>query len=89
MIFFEFSNVDDDETVKDSHRRKHWDSMFNALKLNKAVHGNTLVPATYPDNQQLGNWVDNQRQAYRMRLESEEFCKKKLDNPNGNGYNAH
>jgi hypothetical protein len=90
--FCGFSDVDDthdDDTVNDSRRKKYWDRMFDALTSYKAVHGDTLVPATYPDNQQLGNWVDNQRQAYRMRLEAEEFGKKKRDNPDGSKYNAH
>lgn len=56
-------------------RKTHWASMFQALKAYRAVHGDTLVPATYPDNPQLGNFVDNSRQVYRMRLESEESGK--------------
>ena len=50
--------------------REHWERMYDAVKLYKAIHGDTLVPATYPTNPQLGNWVDNQRQAYRMRLQA-------------------
>jgi hypothetical protein len=75
-VFFSCSdanNEHDDETVEASRRKAHWDRMFNALKSYKAVHGDTLVPVTYPDNLQLGNWVDNQRQAYRMRLEADKF----------------
>jgi len=49
----------------------HWDVMFKCLKEYKAMNGNTLVPSTYPENPQLGNWVDNMRQAYRMRFELE------------------
>ncbi|KAL3788864.1 hypothetical protein ACHAW5_009221 [Stephanodiscus triporus] len=67
------NNDHDDETVEVSRREAHWDIMFNALKSYKAVHGDTLVPVRYPDNPQLGNWVDNQRQKYRMRLEADEF----------------
>ena len=48
--------------------------MFQLLKEYKARHGDTLVPATYPENPSLGHWVDNNRQAYRMRLELEESC---------------
>ena len=58
-----------------SIRKTHWESMFQALKAYRAVHGDTLVPATYPDNPQLGNFVDNSRQVYRMRLEFEESGK--------------
>jgi len=49
--------------------------MYQALKDYRAVHGDTLVPATYHDNPQLGNFVDNSRQVYRMRLECEESGK--------------
>eukprot|EP00956_Cyclotella_meneghiniana_P044435 scaffold318161_cov89-Cyclotella_meneghiniana.AAC.1 len=48
--------------------------MFQQLKEYKARHGDTLVPASYPENPSLGHWVDNNRQAYRMRLEFEESC---------------
>ena len=65
-------NVPSNET---STRKTHWESMFQALKAYRAVHGDTLVPATYPDNPQLGNFVDNSRQVYRMRLEFEESGK--------------
>jgi len=41
--------------------------------LYRSTHGDTLVPVAYSDNPQLGNWVDNQRQLYRMRLEAEDL----------------
>lgn len=77
-----------DNMVDASHRKAHWDKMFNDLKSYVAVNGDTLVPRTYPDNQQLGSWVDNQRQAYRMRLEAEELGGKKRDNTDGNECSA-
>ncbi|KAL7543811.1 hypothetical protein ACHAXR_013127 [Thalassiosira sp. AJA248-18] len=46
--------------------------MFDELKEYKSIHGDTLVPARYPENPSLGNWVDYQRQSYRMRLELEK-----------------
>eukprot|EP00970_Alexandrium_tamarense_P008014 scaffold1538_cov190-Alexandrium_tamarense.AAC.7 len=52
-------------------RQSHWECMFESLKSYKAQHGDTFVPATYPEYPALGNWVDNQRQAYRMRVETE------------------
>jgi len=52
-------------------RQSSWDYLFDSLKAYKSRHGDTFVPATYPDNPQLGNWVDNQRQLYRMRQEAE------------------
>ena len=69
------NNVSTSSVSETSTRKTHWESMFQALKDYKAVHGDTLVPATYPDNPQLGNFVDNSRQVYRMRLESEESGK--------------
>jgi hypothetical protein len=49
-----------------------WDTMLQQLKDYKLMHGDTFVPTTYPDNPSLGYWVDNNRQAYRMRLEYEK-----------------
>lgn len=50
----------------------YWDRMFAILKSYKSTHGDTLVPATYHENQRLSNWVDNQRQLHRLRQEFEE-----------------
>ncbi|KAL3762831.1 hypothetical protein ACHAWU_000978 [Discostella pseudostelligera] len=61
-----------DDTVEGPSRKDHWDRMFNALKSYKSIHGDTLVPATFPENPQLGNWVDNQRQVYRIYSENIE-----------------
>jgi hypothetical protein len=60
----------------DSQWTHQWDAMFQQLKEYKSVHGDTLVPASYPENPQLGHWVYNNRYAYRMRmeLESEKTC---------------
>lgn len=55
-----------------SQRASNWDNLFDVLKAYKSTHGDTFVPATYDLNPQLGNWVDNQRQLYRMRQEAEE-----------------
>ena len=59
-----------DDMVEGLSRKDHWDRMFAALKSYKSIHGDTLVPATYPENPQLGNWVDNQRQVYRVYSEN-------------------
>jgi len=69
------NNVSTSIVSESSTRRTHWESMFQALQDYRAVHGDTLVPATYPDNPQLGNFVDNSRQVYRMRTECEESGK--------------
>lgn len=63
---------EDDETMTASQREIFWNDNFEALKAYKSTHGDTSVPATYLENPQLGNWVDNQRQLYRMRQEAEE-----------------
>lgn len=51
-----------------------WDAMFQQLKEYKSRHGDLLVPARYPENPSLGHFVDNNRQAYRMRQEYERHC---------------
>jgi len=69
------NNVSTSSASETSTRKTHWESMYQALRDYRAVHGDTLVPATYPDNPQLGNFVDNSRQVYRMRTECEESGK--------------
>ena len=66
------SNVAENDDSACNSNLSNWDNMFSCLKAYKALHGDTFVPATYPANPRLGNWVDNQRQAYRMRLEVEQ-----------------
>lgn len=56
------NNVSTSSVSESSTRKTHWESMFQALKAYRAENGDTLVPATYPDNPQLGNFVDNSRQ---------------------------
>lgn len=67
----EVENGHRDTSTDFGRRESHWLNMFDALVEYKSIHGNTLVPATYPDNPQLGNWVDNQRQQYRMRFQAD------------------
>ena len=77
-IAFSFStSVTDDDVTNESlsslsQRQSNWDNLFESLKAYKSTHGDTFVPSTYPDFPQLGNWVDNQRQLFRMRQEAEE-----------------
>mmetsp|Transcript_19641 Transcript_19641/g.34502 ORF Transcript_19641/g.34502 Transcript_19641/m.34502 type:complete len:469 (+) Transcript_19641:111-1517(+) len=84
---------DADDASNDEHveghsidRQARWDRMCDALKAYKSIYGDTLVPATYPYNPSLGNWVDNKRQLYRMRLEAEELDK---NNPEGNKHSSY
>jgi Helicase associated domain len=54
--------------VAESRRAVHdeiWTKKFKALKAYFADHGDTFVPASYPSNQPLSNWIRNQRSAYR------------------------
>ena len=62
----------EEDGIKTPQPQRNWDFQFDSLKAYKSIHGDTFVPATYPENPQLGNWVDNQRQLYRMRQEAEE-----------------
>ncbi|KAL3822745.1 hypothetical protein ACHAXA_001010 [Cyclostephanos tholiformis] len=87
-VFDDDDNITCENMVEASRRKAHWDRMFNDLKSYVAVNGDTLVPRIYPDNQQLGSWVDNQRQAYRMGLEAKALGEKKLDHSDGNKYYA-
>ncbi|CAB9511620.1 helicase [Seminavis robusta] len=39
-----------------------WEAQYDALVKYKENHGNSLVPREYPENKELGTWVDTQRQ---------------------------
>eukprot|EP00985_Skeletonema_marinoi_P021763 scaffold13537_cov142-Skeletonema_marinoi.AAC.1 len=40
---------------------ERWDMRYQELVAYNDEHGDTLVPAKYPDNPQLGTWVNEQR----------------------------
>ena len=42
-----------------------WSYRLEELKAYKEQHGDCMVPRDYPPNQQLSNWVNNQRAHYR------------------------
>ncbi|EJK43913.1 hypothetical protein THAOC_37596 [Thalassiosira oceanica] len=46
-----------------------WEQMFQKLADFKSTHGHVSPPVAYP---QLGSFVDNQRQNYRMRMETND-----------------
>ena len=46
-------------------REAAWEEKFQELEQFKHDHGHTIVPRNYPDNQQLANWVVDQRQYKR------------------------
>jgi hypothetical protein len=44
-------------------REALWEEMFQALVAFREMHGHCNVPARYPENQQLGTWLDGARQS--------------------------
>jgi len=49
-----------------SKRAALWEEMYQVLADFQTLHGHCQVPQCYPDNQQLGPWVNRQRQQHRM-----------------------
>jgi len=50
-----------------------WDERFKQLKEYKEQNGHCRVPQKYKANTQLGNWVNNQRRAYKKgKISSEQ-----------------
>ena len=47
---------------------------FKELDQYKREHGDTLVPQNYPDNSQLGTWVNTQRVQYKLK-EGGQACR--------------
>jgi len=45
---------------------KGWHQRYEELKKYKKEHGHCNVPIWYEENEQLGRWVNNQRQNYRL-----------------------
>ncbi|KAK1737667.1 helicase-associated domain-containing protein [Skeletonema marinoi] len=56
-----------------------WNEMLQHIVDYKEEHGDTLVPAKYPDKQQLGIWVDTQRQNRKNKKMSPERVNKLND----------
>ena len=52
-----------------SDHRTRWGQMFEDLQNFKAMHGDCLVPCSYPPNPALSQWVTTQRSMYRARNE--------------------
>ena len=53
-----------------------WNRMYQALQEYKKEHGHCNVPNSYPDNPQLGNWVDTQRTSKRKGTLSKDKTQK-------------
>jgi hypothetical protein len=51
-----------------------WTGRFQQLLAYKEQHGDTLVPRRYPDNPQLGHWVEKQRQQYKKYCKGTQPC---------------
>ena len=54
-------------TVLHTSRDLNWNKMYQKLLVYKMEHGNTRVPQQYRLDRQLGEWVHNQRQAYKKK----------------------
>jgi hypothetical protein len=59
-----------------------WEEMFTALVEYKQIHGNCKVPNQYDKNQQLGQWVQHQRQAKKKG----ELSKERIERLNSLGF---
>jgi len=59
-----------------------WEEMFTALVEYKQIHGNCKFPNQYDKNQQLGQWVQHQRQAKKKG----ELSKKRIERLNSLGF---
>ena len=53
-----------------------WDKRFEELLVYKEENGNVNVPQIYKENTALGNWVNGQRFAFRMKYISQERINK-------------
>jgi len=49
-----------------------WNERFNELLEYKKIHGDCLVPQRYPQNPQLGVWVNKQRAEYKLFKEGKK-----------------
>jgi len=49
-----------------------WNELFQRLALYAKVHGNCLVPQTYPSDPELGTWVANQRRLDKQKRVRED-----------------
>jgi superfamily II DNA or RNA helicase len=54
----------------------NWDERFGQLRAFKEKHGDCLVPTVYKANQQLANWVRNQRNSYSQQRLSADRIKR-------------
>ena len=56
-----------------------WEFRYNQLVAYKALNGHCNVPCRYPEDPQLGSWVQNQREFRKKRTLSEERGKRLED----------
>ena len=68
------------EIIKEVEKKcDNWEIMFAALKEYRKNHGDCNVPAIWPENKQLGNWVIRQRVSYKNETLSEDRIKRLKD----------
>lgn len=58
---------DRDRQLKNDKVKDLWQKYFNELVKFKEVHGHTMVPKVYKENQALSSWVFRQRKHFRLR----------------------
>lgn len=46
-------------------KSKNWEEMFKKLQQYFEKHGNCLVPTKWPEDPQLGMWINNQRRRHK------------------------
>lgn len=49
------------------YQSDQWADRFQELEMFRAVHGNCHVPHSFPENQQLAQWVKRQRYQYKLK----------------------
>ena len=54
--------------------RIDWDGRYEELKQYRSKFGDCNVPQKWGDNPQLGQWVNTQRQQYRLYKEGKDSC---------------
>ena len=58
---------------------EQWMELYQRLVRYKAKHNTTLVPAKYPDDPELGHWVQLQRETRKGKPRGQEVCQRRID----------
>ncbi|GKY96992.1 hypothetical protein MPSEU_000658000 [Mayamaea pseudoterrestris] len=70
------SSIGFDWESQEERNERAFNEKFQRLVFYKAQHGNTLVPKSYKDDQELGNWVSMQRILWKKNRLSQERVEK-------------